>query len=115
MLSFEQKLGHNILYLTCRHHLYEIVLQGVFSEVKLATSTGSDILLFKKFRKQWTIILLLITYYILIKILHITFMTGIIDKSVNDILKDNNDDIIMFAKNKRVYIFRRHSTTRNTF
>jgi len=52
----EQKLDRNILYLACRHHVYEIVLQGVFTKVKLATSTGPDILLFKKFRKEWNTI-----------------------------------------------------------
>jgi len=48
----EKKLDRDILYLACRHHVYEIVLQDVFTEVKLATSTGPDILLFKKFRKE---------------------------------------------------------------
>jgi hypothetical protein len=31
----EQKLNKNILLLVCRHHIYEVVLQGVFHETKL--------------------------------------------------------------------------------
>lgn len=48
---FEQKSGRNILYITCRHYTYEIVLQGDFSKVKLIASTGPDIILFRKCQK----------------------------------------------------------------
>lgn len=29
----EQKLGRDLLYLPCRHHIYEIILRGVFETV----------------------------------------------------------------------------------
>lgn len=35
------------------HHIYEIVLQDVFTEIKLVRSTRPDIVLFKKFREKW--------------------------------------------------------------
>ncbi|XP_050534000.1 uncharacterized protein LOC126901539 isoform X2 [Daktulosphaira vitifoliae] len=38
----------------CRHHVYEIVLQGIFTEVKLATSTEPEITLFKNLKKKMT-------------------------------------------------------------
>ena len=49
----EQMIGRDLLYLPCRHHIYEIILKSVFEE-KLFKSTGPEIPLFKKFRKAWT-------------------------------------------------------------
>jgi hypothetical protein len=51
----EIKFNHDILYLACRHHMHEIVLQGVFTEVKLVTSSGPNIQIFKNFQKEWKI------------------------------------------------------------
>lgn len=47
------KLGYNIFFLECRHHILEIVLQAAISAVKLYSSTGPDILLFKKFKASF--------------------------------------------------------------
>ncbi|KAF2886364.1 hypothetical protein ILUMI_19808, partial [Ignelater luminosus] len=44
----EMKLGRNILFLACRHHIFELVLQAAMSSVKLYSSSGPDIPLFKK-------------------------------------------------------------------
>ncbi|XP_076667937.1 uncharacterized protein LOC143368764 [Andrena cerasifolii] len=49
----EQMIGCDLLYLPCRHHIYEIILKSVFEE-KLFKSTSPEIPLFKKFRKAWT-------------------------------------------------------------
>lgn len=49
----EQKLDRHVLFLACRHHVYEIVLQGVFSEIQLSPSQGPDIALFKRFKNTW--------------------------------------------------------------
>lgn len=84
----EQKLDRDILYLACRHHVYEIVLQGVFTEVKLATSTGPDILLFIKFRKEWN------------TIDTNSYSIWSTDENVKDILKDVADETIQFCTNK---------------
>lgn len=45
----EQKLGRNLLFLACRHHIFEIILQAAFIEAKFAPSSGPDIPLFKRF------------------------------------------------------------------
>ncbi|KAL4084393.1 hypothetical protein QTP88_028216 [Uroleucon formosanum] len=49
----EQKLGRNVLFLTCRHHIFEITLQAVFIEAKFAPSSGPDIPHFKRFIDNW--------------------------------------------------------------
>ncbi|KAF2896239.1 hypothetical protein ILUMI_09936 [Ignelater luminosus] len=46
----EMKLGRNILFPACRHHIFELVLQAAMSSVKLYSSSGPDIPLFKKFK-----------------------------------------------------------------
>ncbi|XP_011704858.1 PREDICTED: uncharacterized protein LOC105460119, partial [Wasmannia auropunctata] len=38
----EQKIGRDLLYLPCRHHIYEIILRSVFDE-KISASTGPNI------------------------------------------------------------------------
>lgn len=84
----EQRLERDILFLACRHHIYELVLQGVFLEVKLYPSTGPDILLFKRFQHAWE------------KIDKTKFSTSVSDSYIHDILKDEADEIISYAKNK---------------
>jgi len=49
----EQKIGKNVLFLTYRHHIFEIILQAVFIEAKFAPSSGPDIPLFKRFVNNW--------------------------------------------------------------
>lgn len=44
----EKKSSRDILYLPYWHHVYKIVLSGVFIEVQLAITSRSDIQLFKK-------------------------------------------------------------------
>jgi len=48
----EQKLKV-LLFLACRHHIPEIVLEGVFHAV-VAVSSGPDIALFKRLQTSWT-------------------------------------------------------------
>jgi hypothetical protein len=49
----ETKLGKNLLYLACRHHLHEIVVGDVFKHC-FGPSSGPDIGLFKRFREYWS-------------------------------------------------------------
>lgn len=86
----EKKLGRDILYLPCRRHVYEIVLTGVFTEVQLTTNSGPDILLFKIFHNEWK------------NIEYKKFSARITDESVRDILKDVADEIVIFAKKKKM-------------
>ncbi|XP_031777128.1 uncharacterized protein LOC116415837 [Nasonia vitripennis] len=48
----EQYLDHDLLYLPCRHHIYEIILAGVFAE-KLPGTNGPNVPLFKRFHDSW--------------------------------------------------------------
>ncbi|KAG7168401.1 hypothetical protein Hamer_G002435, partial [Homarus americanus] len=43
----EERLGRNLLYLPCRHHILEVVLRDVFKAVH-GSSNGPD-----RFKKQW--------------------------------------------------------------
>jgi len=49
----EHKLDRDILYLACRHHILEIILQSVFVSSKFNPSSGPDIPLFKRFKNKW--------------------------------------------------------------
>jgi len=51
-MEFEQHLGRNVLYLACRHHIHEIMLEEAFS-ITISPSSGPDILLFKRFKAFW--------------------------------------------------------------
>lgn len=49
----EQSLERDLVLFACRHHVYELVLKGVF-EVKIKQSIGSpEIQIFKKIRDNW--------------------------------------------------------------
>jgi hypothetical protein len=48
-----QHLEKDLLYLLCRHHIYELVLRSVFEE-KFGSTSGPNIQLFKKFQDNWS-------------------------------------------------------------
>ncbi|XP_029346464.1 uncharacterized protein LOC115034269 [Acyrthosiphon pisum] len=82
----EQKLERDLLYLPCRHHIYEIILRGVFESVLPHTTTSPDIPLFKKFRNNWN----------KIDITNIT--SGIDDLECCTALEDVRNDILHFCR-----------------
>lgn len=51
----ERILGRNLLYLACRHHLFEIILKNVF-EVSWPVTRGPEVPIFKRFQKEWHLI-----------------------------------------------------------
>lgn len=54
MCSFRTILSNrDILFFACRHHIFEIVLQAVFSHVKITVMSSLDIPLFKRFKNNW--------------------------------------------------------------
>ena len=77
----QQKLDKNMLWLACRHHILEIMLEAVVS-INLQASTGPEIAIFKRFRSKWPTL----------------------DKSnfctASDEVSDFADDIILFATNQ---------------
>ena len=49
---FEERLGHELLCLACRHHILEIILAKVFN-VCCGPSSSPDIPIFKRFKAVW--------------------------------------------------------------
>ena len=49
----QRELDHNLLHLACRHHVMEIVVEKAFTAMKIAPSTGPDILIFRRFQEKW--------------------------------------------------------------
>lgn len=53
-ILIEQALGRDLLNFACRHHVLEIMLEKVFTTLKIIyASSGPDIALFKRFTKKW--------------------------------------------------------------
>ncbi len=51
--AIEEKLGRQVLWLACRHHILEIVAEHAFTTCYKAATTGPDIKLFQRFKQQW--------------------------------------------------------------
>lgn len=50
--NLEKLFNRDLLYLPCRHHIFELVLRSCFDSLMDATS-GPDMALFKRFRDNW--------------------------------------------------------------
>lgn len=48
----EQWLERSLLYLPCRHHIYEIILRSVFNH-KFGSTSGPNVPLFQRFQSAW--------------------------------------------------------------
>ena len=48
----ENALGRNLLWLSCRHHMMEILLADAFN-ICFGPSNGPEIKLFKRFKEDW--------------------------------------------------------------
>lgn len=48
----ERAVGHDLLWLACRHHMFEVLLSDAFTQC-FGSSTAPEIILFKKFREIW--------------------------------------------------------------
>jgi len=84
-MLLEQKMGKEMLWLPCRHHIYELVLEAVV-KVSLGTSSGPEILLFKRFQKSWPVIN------------KTNFQTAVSDVMTSNAVLDISVDMISFAK-----------------
>jgi len=80
----EQLLEREIVYLPCRHHIYEIVLKSVF-DLKLSGTSGPDVAIFKRFQLAWVTMDT--------KMFNSGIENCIVMGSVNDVC----DDIIKFS------------------
>ncbi|XP_025270393.1 uncharacterized protein LOC112639732 [Camponotus floridanus] len=50
--EIEKALGKELIWLPCRHHIYEIILRSAF-EVYWPVSSGPNIRIFERFKKFW--------------------------------------------------------------
>lgn len=48
----EKALDKELVWIACRHHIFEIILSDVFKTL-FGSSSGPDISLFKRFQKEW--------------------------------------------------------------
>ncbi|GBP84417.1 hypothetical protein EVAR_47804_1 [Eumeta japonica] len=52
-ILLEQKMEKDMLWLACRHHVMEIMLEAIVSK-SLSPSSGPDIQIFKRFKNSWS-------------------------------------------------------------
>ena len=84
-ILLEEMLQRKLLYLPCRHLIYEIILRSI-SELKMPTSTGPNVPIFKRFPQEWS------------QINASEFHPGTEIVEIKDLLKNEIDDILTFAK-----------------
>lgn len=83
----EQDLGKQLLYFACRHHIFELVSEAVFS-VQIKTSCSPDVLLFKRFKSKWSCID------------NSDYRTALDDEYAANAITDIKDDIVAFAEDQ---------------
>ena len=54
-IQIEQRLGRDLLHFACRHHIMEL-LAGAAFKASLGPSSAPEVLLFKRFQQQWSLI-----------------------------------------------------------
>lgn len=79
-------LGRDLLYLPCRHHIFEIVLGGVFDSLMPTASTGPSIALFQRFQKEWQ------------SIDQNKFKVGLEDEKILTVFENHIDRIHLFCE-----------------
>lgn len=85
----EQFIERDLLYLPCRHHIFELLLKSVFNlKLKLPT-TGPDVPIFKRFQQQWPT-LNTQNYYIG---LNDTFVKSAVENKINIIINFCNNEL----------------------
>lgn len=51
-LHLQERLGRKLINFACRHHIYEIILRGVF-ELKIDKTSAPEVPVFERFGKAW--------------------------------------------------------------
>ena len=86
-VSLEHKMDKDMLWLACRHHILEIVLESVVS-TSLPASSGPNIQIFKRFKVNWD------------KLNKESFQTAENDQTIATKIAKIKDDTITFANNQ---------------
>ena len=92
---FEQKLGRDMLWLPCRHHMLDIVLESVVTQ-SLGHSQAPEILLFKRFKKTWN------------SIDAAEYQTSSSDDLVSSMVSDSRTDVLTFDNEQLLQYQPRH-------
>lgn len=80
----EQKLYRDLLYLACRHHIYENFLSATFDS-EFGPTSGKNVPLFERFQKSWN------------NLNKNNFKSGMEDNIINDYLVNVSEEIIHFC------------------
>ncbi|GBP95668.1 hypothetical protein EVAR_67874_1 [Eumeta japonica] len=86
-ILLEQKMEKDMLWLVCRHHILEIVLEAVVSTA-LGPLSRPDILIFKRFKNYWS------------KIDQNDYKTVTSDPHSLELVENIAQDMISFAQNQ---------------
>ncbi|KYN05953.1 hypothetical protein ALC62_03109, partial [Cyphomyrmex costatus] len=81
----ESQLKSDLLYLACRHHMYELVLRSIFEASIKTPVNGPNVGLYKRFQQSWS------------NIDTMAFETGISEINIASVLSNSKDDIIAFC------------------
>lgn len=79
------KLGRELLWLPCRHHILELALRCVYKG-KMPPTSGPNVPLFKRFKESWP------------KLNHSQFKIGLEDEKVRKVLENRAESSNYFAK-----------------
>ncbi|XP_050545362.1 uncharacterized protein LOC126907801 isoform X1 [Daktulosphaira vitifoliae] len=82
----ERLLEKELLYLPCRHHIFEIILRSIFDN-KISCSTGKDVLIFKRFQQAWN------------NLNKENFKPHIFDSNIKEMIEPELQKIIIFVEN----------------
>jgi len=52
----QKKLQKHLFHFACRHHVMELIVGAAFDKTPLGTSTGPEILIFKRFKDAWSFV-----------------------------------------------------------
>lgn len=86
-ILLEQKMEKELIWLACRHHILEIVLEAVVVSA-MGPSSGPEILIFKRFKNYWP------------KIKQRDFQTAVSEQSTWSCIENIAADMIAFANNQ---------------
>ncbi|XP_055852711.1 uncharacterized protein LOC129916649 [Episyrphus balteatus] len=81
--EIEKTIGKDLIWLPCRHHIFEIILKSAF-EVYWPVSSGPNVSMFGRFKKSWD------------QIDKSRYKSGIEDTVVSDIVSNKKNELSRF-------------------
>ena len=87
-VRLEKELRRKLLWLACRHHIFELPLRAIFEEQMHVLTKSPEVSIFKKFREEWK------------NLDKSNFKSGMEDDIVARTLADKRQEILLFAHNQ---------------